>query len=201
MKKAIVIAATSGIGKELTKLLVENNYKVGISGRLAELLLELKMHNTQNFVTRSFDITDIAKITEHLEALVNELGRLDLLVLCSGTGDLNDDLTFEIEKRTIDTNVSGFTCVSSWTFNYFKKQGLGHLAAISSLAGLRGGRSSPAYNATKAYQINYLGALRQKATRHKLGINITDIRSGFVNTAMIKGEGPFGWLLMKKPQN
>jgi short-subunit dehydrogenase len=41
MKKAIVIGATSGIGKELAKLLVNNGYKVGITGRKTELLNDL----------------------------------------------------------------------------------------------------------------------------------------------------------------
>ncbi|WP_222844180.1 SDR family NAD(P)-dependent oxidoreductase [Saccharicrinis aurantiacus] len=42
MKKAIIIGASSGIGKGLAKLLVENDYKVGITGRKTELLEELK---------------------------------------------------------------------------------------------------------------------------------------------------------------
>jgi short-subunit dehydrogenase len=40
MKKAIVIGATSGLGKELAKILVDNDYKVGITGRRPELLTE-----------------------------------------------------------------------------------------------------------------------------------------------------------------
>jgi short-subunit dehydrogenase len=42
MKKAIVIGATSGIGRELAMLLSENNYQVGITGRRTELLESLK---------------------------------------------------------------------------------------------------------------------------------------------------------------
>jgi NADP-dependent 3-hydroxy acid dehydrogenase YdfG len=61
-------------------------------------------------------------------------------------------MDFEIEKQTIDTNVSGFTAIADWAFNYFEKQTFGHLVAISSIAGLRGSRQAPAYNATKAFQ-------------------------------------------------
>lgn len=46
MKKAIVIGATSGIGRELTKILAENNYIVGLTGRRAELLRELQKEIT-----------------------------------------------------------------------------------------------------------------------------------------------------------
>ena len=116
---------------------------------------------------------------------------LDLLVLSSGIGELNMDLDFLIEKQTIGTNVVGFTCICDWAFTYFAQQQSGHLTAITSVAGLRGSRYAPAYNATKAYQINYLEALRQKAASLQKNLFITDIRPGFVDTAMAKGEGLF----------
>ena len=191
MKKAIVVGATSGIGKELARLLVNNDYSVGITGRRTELLLELKLSSPNNFIIKTFDITNTDDSVQKLEELVNELGGIDLLVLSSGTGDLNDKLNFTIEKRAIDTNVGGFTCVAGWAFNYFEKQKFGHLVAISSVGGLRGSRQGPAYNASKAYQINYLEALRQKATKLRMPILVTDVRPGYVNTEMAKGEGQF----------
>lgn len=191
MKKAIIIGASSGIGKELAKVLAENKYRVGITGRRGQLLAELKQQKPDSFIVKTFDIIDTGTLPQHLEELVKELGGLDLLVISSGTGDLNARLDFEIEKRTIDTNVSGFTCVAGWAFTYFEKQQAGHLVAISSIAGIRGSGIAPSYNATKAFQINYLEGLRQKASKLKLLITVTDIRPGFVNTAMAKGEGQF----------
>ncbi|HXH98805.1 MAG TPA: SDR family NAD(P)-dependent oxidoreductase [Sphingobacteriaceae bacterium] len=191
MKKAIIIGATSGIGKGLAKILVDNNYKVGITGRRTELLDELKSQNPNSYYTRTFDITDTKIIVENLDALTTELGGLDLLIISSGTGDLNEKLDFEIEKRIIETNVTGFTCIANWTFNYFENQKSGHLVAISSVGGLRGSRIAPAYNATKAYQVNYLEGLRQKARKLNQQICVTDVRPGFVDTDMAKGEGQF----------
>jgi len=191
MKKAIIIGATSGIGKGLAKLLVDRGYKVGITGRRTELLDDLKHENPNAFAAKTFDITDTLSSVEKLEELTNQLGGLDLLVICSGTGDLNENLDFAIEERTINTNVLGFTCIADWTFKYFEKQKSGHLVAISSVGGLRGSRQAPSYNATKSYQINYLEALRQKATFLRIPVIITDIRPGFVDTDMAKGEGQF----------
>lgn len=191
MKKAIIVGATSGIGKELAQLLVTHNYKVGITGRRTVLLEEQKSQNPNAYITRTFDVTDTAIIEENLNALVTELGGLDLLIISSGTGAINLKLDFEIEKRTIDTNVSGFTCVADWGFNYFQNQKSGHLVAISSIAGLRGSGVAPSYYATKAFQINYLEGLRQKAKQIKQPIYITDIRPGFVDTAMALGDGQF----------
>ena len=194
MKKAIIIGATSGIGKELAKVLANNNYKVGITGRRAKLLNELKDENPNSYFVKPFDITETKIAIEKLEELTAELGGLDLLILCSGTGDINDNLNFNIEQRTINTNVLGFTCIADWTFNYFEKQKYGHLVGISSVGGLRGSKQAPAYNATKAYQINYLEGLRQKSTKLKESIFVTDIRPGLVDTEMAKGEGLF-WVM------
>lgn len=201
MKKVIVIGATSGIGKGLAKILAENNYKVGITGRRTELLDELKSKNPDSFFKRTIDITDTKIIVENLNELTKELGGLDLLIISSGTGDLNEKLDFEIEQRAIQTNVTGFTCVANWAFNYFEDQKSGHLVAISSVGGLRGSRIAPAYNATKSYQIRYLEGLRQKATKLKNKIFVTDVRPGFVDTAMAKGEGQFWVASVDKATN
>lgn len=194
MKKAIVIGATSGIGKSLSALLIEKGYCVGITGRRNELLESIKQEHPDKFFAKSFDVSETSTIAEKLEELSSELGGLDLLVISSGTGDENDPLDFTIEKRTIDTNVLGFTCVADWAFRFFEKQKTGHLVAITSIAGLRGNRSAPSYYASKAFQINYMEGLRQKAKKGKEQIWVTDIRPGLVDTAMAKGEGLF-WVM------
>lgn len=191
MRKAIIVGATSGIGKGLAKLLIDRGFYVGITGRRSDLLIELKNDNSDKVFIKSFDIIDTDSISNQLNELVNDLGGLDLLIICSGTGDENINLDFSIEKRTIDTNVLGFTAVADWAFSYFIKNSTGHLVAITSIAGLRGNRQSPSYNATKSYQINYLEGLRQKANNSKQPIFITDIRPGFVDTYMAKGDKLF----------
>lgn len=194
MKKAIVIGATSGIGKEIAKLLVKDGYKVGITGRRNGLLNDLKNESPNSFFAKPFDVTNTKDAIEKLEELTTEIGGIDLLIISSGMGDINESLAFEIEKRTIETNVFGFTCIADWAFNYFEKQKSGHLVAITSIGGLRGSRQAPAYNATKAYQINYLEGLSQKAKKLNQAIFITDVRPGLVATAMAKGEGLF-WVM------
>lgn len=192
MKKAIVIGATSGIGKGLAQVLAENNYKVGITGRRTELLEKLKAQHPDSYYLKTVNSTDTNRLSAALEELTAELGGLDLLIISSGIGDINEKLDYEIEKRTIDTNVVGFTCAANWAFNYFERQKSGHLVGISSVGGLRGSRVAPAYNATKSFQINYLEGLRQKANNLKCSVFVSDIRPGFVDTDMAKGEGLFG---------
>jgi short-subunit dehydrogenase len=194
MKKAIVIGASTGIGKGLAGLLVENGYKVGITGRRTELLCEIKKQKPDSFLTKTFDATNTNISVKKLDELITELGGLDLLILSSGTGELNESLVFNIERKVIDLNVTGFTNIVDWAFYYFEKQNYGHLAALTSAAGIRGSRQAPSYNASKSYQINYLEGLRQKSTKSKKPIFVTDIRPGLVDTNMAKGEGLF-WVM------
>lgn len=196
MNKAIIIGATSGIGNELSEILVKNGYKVGITGRRKDELQVLKNSNPENYEISSFDCT-AENNSIKLSELTEQLGGLDLLILCSGTGNLNEELDFEIEHNTNLLNVIAFTEIVDWSINHFQKQENGHLVAISSIAGIRGSRLAPAYNASKAYQINYLEGLRQKVAKLKHSIYVTDIRPGYVDTAMAKGEGKF-WMATKE---
>jgi short-subunit dehydrogenase len=191
MEKAIIVGATSGIGKDLARLMAAEGYRVGITGRRKTLLETLRMEKPEAYVTCNFDVTDTVHVVASMEKMVAELGGVDLIVISSGTGYLNETLEFEKEHSTIETNVKGFTCVADWAFHFFEEQGFGHLVAISSVAGLRGLRHSPAYGASKAYQMNYLEGLRQKAVHSGIPISVTDIRPGFVDTDMAKGEGLF----------
>ncbi|SHM97707.1 SDR family NAD(P)-dependent oxidoreductase [Mucilaginibacter sp. OK098] len=191
MKKAIVVGASSGIGHQLAVLLAANGYKVGITGRRDQLLLNLQASNPEQFIVSVFDVTDIAAVPLKLKQLTDELGGLDLLVLSSGTGKINPALDTTIEQEINTLNVAGFTAIANWAFNFFQKQSFGHFVAITSIAGIRGSRQAPAYFASKAYQINYLEGLRQKAKSTKLPIYITDLRPGFVDTAMAAGENLF----------
>lgn len=184
--KIIVIGATSGIGRALAELLVAEGHVVGITGRRASLLQEIAVSRPDRYHFCVADVTDTDTSIGHLEALVTAMGGVDMVVICAGGGDVNESLDFEVEQKMINLNVRAFTQLADWAFNYFKHRGYGHLAAISSIAGIRGSRQAPAYSATKSYQITYLQGLRQKAHRERADIVVTDIRPGFVDTPAAK---------------
>lgn len=191
MKKAIVIGATSGIGKSITELLIQNDYVVGVIGRRTELLQSLKEKNPKQICNSHMDVQELSSIESICNELVQQIGGLDLLIISAGIGDENKSLDFSIENNVIKTNIQGFTCVANWGMNYFKKQGHGHLVNISSIAGLMGNGEAPSYNATKAFQINYLEGLRLNADKSGAEIIVTDVRPGYVDTDMAKGDGMF----------
>ncbi|MFM1961770.1 MAG: hypothetical protein RLZZ172_615 [Bacteroidota bacterium] len=191
MKKAIIIGATSGIGKSLAELLLRDGYAVGITGRREDLFNSIEAQDQTRVFVKKMDVQDLSTLEPICNELVNQMGGLDLLIISAGIGVENKHLNFEVEHSVVKTNVQGFTCIADWSVRYFKEQGYGHLVNISSIAGIRGNGIAPSYNATKAYQINYLEGLRINVKEYAPSITITDVRPGFVDTAMAKGEGLF----------
>lgn len=181
MKKAIVIGGTSGIGKAVAELLLQNNYNVGLAGVERDDLTDLKRRYADLLEVRYFDcITEKASVK--IQEMVDSLRGLDLLVFSAGIGHLNKNLGFEVENYANKLNVLAFTEVIDWGYRFFERQGHGHLVGISSIAGLMGYGQAPAYNAAKSYQITYLEGLRQKARKSGKAIRVIDIRPGFVDT-------------------
>ena len=193
-KAIIIIGATSGIGKGLFEKYAAEDNRLGIVGRRTHMLEELRQQHPCNTVTATADITKQEEIEQAIHSLQKDFGSIDLAIVCSGRGDLNPSLDYDVERPTIDTNVTGWTFVVDTLYHIFEKQGHGHLVAITSAGGLRGEAMAPAYSATKAYQINYMEALRKKAYKAGGNINVTDVRPGLVDTAMAKGEGLF-WVM------
>ncbi|MEQ8187087.1 MAG: SDR family NAD(P)-dependent oxidoreductase [Candidatus Eremiobacterota bacterium] len=191
MKKVIIIGATSGIGKELARIFSRNGYTVGIAGRRINLLEELKKELSGDVHSQYIDITDTDTAISSLEKLISDMNGTDMIIISSGTGHENPELEWSLEEDTIKTNVAGFTAMAGAAFRYFVKKGSGHLAAISSVAGIRGAGDGPAYNASKAFVSNYLEGLRHRSVKMKIPVTVTDIIPGFVDTAMAKGEGLF----------
>ncbi len=190
-KKAIIIGATSGIGRELATVLSQNNYTVGIAGRRTQLLDEISEELPGDSFTKYIDVGTPDISMGQLKELITEMGDIDLIVISSGTGFINNDLKWAEEKETIDVNVSGFTAMANVAMHHFLLNASGHLVGISSIAAIRGDSNAPAYNASKAFITNYMEGLRKKVSKLGKPIVITDIQPGFVDTAMAKGDGLF----------
>lgn len=190
-KKAIVVGATSGIGRELTKIFSQNGYIVGLAGRRTHLLDDLKNELPNNSFAKHIDVSQTDKAINQLKELIAEMEGVDIVIINSGVGFINKDLEWPLEKETIDVNVSGFAAIANVVVHHFLSKGSGHLVGISSIAALRGDGDAPAYNASKAFVSNYMEGLRKKVAKSGLSITVTDIQPGFVDTAMAKGDGLF----------
>lgn len=193
MKRAIVIGATSGIGREVARLLVQHGWRVGVAGRRQEALLQFRSMAPEQIETEVLDVTKEESVLQ-LENLIEKTGGMDLFFLSSGIGYQNPALLPETELQTARTNVEGFTRMVTAAFNRMKEQGGGHIAVISSIAGTKGIGVAPAYSATKRFQNTYIDALAQLSRLQKLNISFTDIRPGFVATDLL-GDKPYPMLM------
>lgn len=186
-KRAIIMGATSGLGKGVALGLLHEGYLIGIAGRREAELLELKALAPERVFTKVIDVTTDDAPARLLE-LIDAMGGMDLYFHSSGYGKQNMRLDVEIEKRTVLTNTYGFTQMVDTAFNYFKAEGRsGRIAVISSVAGTKGLGAAPSYSATKRFDWTYIEALSQLAHMEKLDIRFTDIRPGFVATDFIAG--------------
>lgn len=192
MSKAVIVGASSGIGLEVARLFIQRGWTVGVAARRLDLLQTIGAADVEQI-----DVTS-ADAPEKLMQLVDRLGGMDLFFYASGIGKQNRELTPDIELATVETNGMGFTRMIGCAYRYFAQQGRGHIAAITSIAGTKGLGPAPAYSATKAMQNVYLQALEQQANARKLDIRFTDIRPGFVDTALLSGS--FHYPMMLKPQ-
>ena len=196
-KKVIIIGATSGIGREVALVYIAQGWTVGVAGRREAELESLRAIAPEQVFTQVLDVTK-DDAAEHLQTLINKVGGMDLFLLSSGIGKQNYTLDTEIELATAATNVEGFIRMTNAAYHYFEKQGHGHLAVISSIAGTKGLGAAAAYSATKGFQHMYMDALDQLSRMQKLNISFTDIRPGFVATPLLKSSKSYP-MLMEAP--
>ena len=189
MRRAIVVGASSGIGREVALLLKEKGWTVGVAARRMDLLADFEY-------AAQVDVTSEQAGGQLLE-LVERVGGMDLYFHASGIGKQNPELQEDIELRTVETNAVGFTRMVGTAYRYMASHGGGHIAVISSIAGTKGLGPAPSYSATKALQNTYIQALEQLANTRKLNIRFTDIRPGFVGTDLLNDGNRYPLLLNK----
>ena len=129
MKRAIVIGASSGIGREVARLLISEGWTVGVAARR-----EAMLHDLGAAATACIDVT-AEDATQRLQQLIGDLGGMDLFFYASGIGHQNRQLREDIELSTMQTNGLGFTRMIGEAYRYF--------AARRNMKGRRSGRISP----------------------------------------------------------
>ena len=107
MRRAILIGASSGIGRALAKVLVREGYVVVIAARRVPLLEELQQELGDRALVKPLDVADVPRAMTELADWIQELGDVDLIVLNAGTGHTNPDLRWDWEDEAIRVNVHG----------------------------------------------------------------------------------------------
>lgn len=192
-RRAIIIGATSGLGAALARLMANRGYAVGLTGRRRDRLESLKKEIGVPALIARMDISRPDEAVTIFRSLKLKMGGVDTVVLNAGVSALTGELTWENERYVIDINVRGIAALAVEAYRQFEEQGYGRLVAVSSVAGLFGRGSSPAYNASKAFLSTYMQGYRQKARRSPADITVTNLLPGYVRTEMTAGNKNMFW--------
>lgn len=185
MKHIIIIGASSGIGYHVAELFARKGWRVGVAARRTEPLKQLHSLYPDNIQYLSLDVTD-ENAAQHLDRLITMTGGMDIILITAGTGWNNPELITERDSHTLAVNVDGFTRIVNAAYAYYRDRHLtGQIAAVTSIAGTKGIGISATYSASKAYQSTYLQAIDQLAHQQGVRLTVTEIRPGFIDTALL----------------
>lgn len=188
-----VTGASSGIGRELALRLVKDGFRVVVTARDHEKLVQLQHEATGpgKIIVLDGDVTDPRDMERILAAIEYEHGSMVLAVLNAGIyiPVHGEDMHREDFEKTFAVNLHGTVNCLLPAVRHMRARGHGQIAIVSSVTGYGGLPTSAAYGATKAALINMAESL--KFDLDKAGIRLQIINPGFVETsATTKNEFP-----------
>lgn len=193
MKNAIIFGANSDIACSLTHKLAASGYNLYLCGR-NENLLELNARDLKNRynIETSIKIIDFAMSNSQLhDSILPELcnsfaKNIDLIFIAHGFLPNQELCAENIDDELNNFQVNALSVITICNFfaKLMKKQGYGTIAAISSVAGLRGRQSNYSYGAAKGFLNIYLQGLRNSLFHSN--VHVLTIMPGFVDTKMTK---------------
>ena len=188
MKKVWIIGSSSGIGFELVKLWLQNNYLVIASSRDAVNsceLLKLKSIYTEQLELLNIDVLDSKSVIESVNKVFNIFNDLDICFFNAGVYESMNIEQWNISnfESMINTNYLGAVRILKPLVGYLEKQKKESRvilnASLSSYFGLPYGG---AYSASKAALVNLAQSIQPELS--KKNINVQIINHGFVKTRL-----------------
>jgi len=181
---AIVIGASSGIGRELVRKLAASGCRVAAIARRADRLQELVAEFPEQVIPMPHDVVDLAAAEPAFLEATAALGGLDLVIYAAGVMPEIGASEYNITKDTeiFAVNVMGAVAWMNQAAIRFENTRSGTLVVIGSVAGDRGRVGQPAYNASKAAIATFAEAIRNRISR--FGVRVVTIKPGPVETEM-----------------
>lgn len=186
--KVLIVGATSAIAHETAKVFASDGAELFLAGRsqekLADVQNDLKVRGAKRVETFLLDLSDFERHQEMIQAAIDRLGGLDMVLIAHGTlGD--QQLCQQSVEKTLEEFTNNCTSVIALLTilgNYFERQNHGCIAVISSVAGDRGRQSNYVYGAAKGAVSIFLQGLRGRLARS--GVSVVTVKPGLVDTPM-----------------
>ena len=180
--KALITGASSGIGRDMAKILSEKGYDLILVARRAERLEALKKELKTNVDVIPLDISkEDACISLH-EQVKNQ--KIDILINNAGFGVFGafDEADLQQEMQMIDTNVKAVHILTKLFLKDFKERDSGYILNVASSAAFVPGPLFSSYYASKAYVLWLTQAIYEEL--HKAGshVHISALCPGPVQT-------------------
>ncbi len=190
---AIVVGASSGIGKAIALQLADAGWRVGITSRKTANLNEIAAQLGDRAAICAVDLDEPETARIALSAFADNLGGVDLWVLNAGTGVMNPNFDWEPERQTIATNVMGFAAMADIAAHHCIARGKGRIIGISSVAKKVGHPQTASYSGSKAFVSLYLDGLRKFLHKAAPQVSVTEVAPGYTATPLMQFKEAF-WI-------
>lgn len=188
MQNIMIIGATSAIAEATARLYAKQGDRLYLLARNQERLdtmakdLKIRGANSVNFC--QIDVNNFVLHEDVINTAFESLGNIDVVLIAHGTLPDQQACEVNVETTLAELNTNAISTVSLLTqiANKLEIQKNGTIAVITSVAGERGRQSNYVYGAAKGMLSIFLQGLRNRL--HKSGVNVLDIKPGFVDTPM-----------------
>ena len=171
-----ITGASSGLGYEFTKKVLESGDKVVGVTRNIEKLNELKYQFEGMLLPLSLDVTDRSAVFTTVETAIKHFGRIDIVINNAGNMVLGmiEEFSEDEVRSQMETNFYGAIWICQAAMPYLRTQGSGHIIQISSIGGLITGPMSGIYSASKFALEGFSEALAQEAAHFGVKVSIVE---------------------------
>ncbi len=185
---ALVTGGSRGIGRAIALRLAADGAKVALNfssnvAKAEEVKSAIEAQGGAAMLVQG-DVSSLAVVTELVKQIVDEWGRLDILI--NNAGITRDNLLLKMSEddfdKVIATNLKGvFNCTKAVTKLMMRQRG-GRIVNMASVVGLKGNISQTNYAAAKAGIIGFTkSAARELASR---GVTVNAVAPGMIDTDM-----------------
>ena len=181
--KALITGASSGIGRDMARVLSKKGYDLALVARDKERLNELKKELEKNNVKIEVYDTDLS-IEENCKDIHKNVKNVDILINNAGFGDCGNFTKTDLEKdiKMIQTNITAYHILTKLYLKDMKKKDSGKILNVASIAGFMPGPLMATYYATKAYVVRLSEGIREELKKEKSKVQISILCPGPVDT-------------------